>query len=76
MGCFFVVDLIPNSYKGLYKGMFTSILGVAPYVAINFTTYETLKQRFETNQGVSVPNSLAFGAISGYAKHISAIGLS
>jgi len=54
-----------EGYKGIYKGMFTSILGVAPYVAINFTTYETLKQRFEINNNTTVWKSLAFGAISG-----------
>lgn len=35
-----------EGYRGLYKGMLTSIMGVAPYVAINFTTYETLKRYY------------------------------
>eukprot|EP01111_Echinosteliopsis_oligospora_P004549 TRINITY_DN1754_c0_g2_i2.p2 TRINITY_DN1754_c0_g2~~TRINITY_DN1754_c0_g2_i2.p2 ORF type:complete len:426 (+),score=104.27 TRINITY_DN1754_c0_g2_i2:1351-2628(+) len=51
--------------RGLYKGMFTSILGVAPYVAINFTTYETLKRRFMTGHTPGVMESLAYGAAAG-----------
>lgn len=57
-----------EGYRGLYKGMFTSILGVAPYVAINFTTYETLKRVSADNaRPPSVPESLAFGALAGAA---------
>ncbi|EGG20887.1 EF-hand domain-containing protein [Cavenderia fasciculata] len=55
-----------EGYAGLYKGLFTSALGVAPYVAINFTTYESLKYFF-TPEGehLSVPQSLLYGAVSG-----------
>jgi len=57
-----------EGFKGLYRGMMTSIMGVAPYVAINFTTYETLKRRFaNTSRPPTVPESLAFGALSGAA---------
>eukprot|EP01133_Synstelium_polycarpum_P004003 gene4003-4634_t len=54
-----------EGYLGLYKGLFTSALGVAPYVAINFTTYESLKFFFVKDRPLSVTDSLAFGAISG-----------
>eukprot|EP01132_Coremiostelium_polycephalum_P002091 gene2091-2578_t len=56
-----------EGYRGLYKGLFTSAMGVAPYVAINFTTYESLKLLFmkEKQSSPSVMESLAFGAISG-----------
>ncbi|EFA84007.1 EF-hand domain-containing protein [Heterostelium album PN500] len=54
-----------EGYRGLYKGLFTSALGVAPYVAINFTTYETLKYFFSKDKNLTVVNSLIFGAISG-----------
>ncbi|KAF2072773.1 hypothetical protein CYY_005919 [Polysphondylium violaceum] len=52
--------------RGLYKGLFASALGVAPYVAINFTTYENLKKYFiQEKHSPTVFQSLAFGAISG-----------
>ncbi|KAM9977187.1 hypothetical protein ACTFIR_011045 [Dictyostelium discoideum] len=51
---------------GLYKGLFASALGVAPYVAINFTTYENLKKTFIPKDTTpTVGQSLTFGAISG-----------
>jgi len=55
-----------EGYRALYKGLWPSILGIAPYVAINFTTYETLKRRFTTpHRPPSVGESLAYGAFSG-----------
>ncbi|GAM17017.1 hypothetical protein SAMD00019534_001920, partial [Acytostelium subglobosum LB1] len=54
-----------EGYAGLYKGLFTSALGVAPYVAINFTTYESLKFFFSQDRHLTIPESLAFGALSG-----------
>ncbi|EGC35593.1 hypothetical protein DICPUDRAFT_152069 [Dictyostelium purpureum] len=51
---------------GLYKGLFASALGVAPYVAINFTTYENLKKYFIPRDSTpTVLQSLSFGAVSG-----------
>lgn len=57
-----------EGFKGLYKGMLTSIMGVAPYVAINFTTYETLKRLWaDSNRPPTIVESLAFGAVAGAA---------
>jgi solute carrier family 25 phosphate transporter 23/24/25/41 len=55
-----------EGYRGLYKGMLTSIMGVAPYVAINFTTYETLKRTFVSDhRPPTVIESLMYGAVAG-----------
>jgi len=58
-----------EGFFGLYKGVFTSALGIAPYVAINFTVYENLKaiilhnEKYKFNFGVVA--SLACGGLAG-----------
>lgn len=32
--------------RALYKGLTPTLIGIAPYTAINFSTYDLLKQRF------------------------------
>lgn len=51
---------------GFYKGVTAAVLNTAPYIAINFTTYEKLKEY--TQAGGGSPGtvlSLAMGAIAG-----------
>lgn len=57
-----------EGFRGLYRGLIPTLLGIAPYVALNFTTYEYLKtsalQLSQSNElGVIV--KLSLGAISG-----------
>ena len=35
-----------NGFFALYKGLSATLMGIAPYVAINFTTFDTLKRHF------------------------------
>jgi len=35
-----------EGFFALYKGMGVSLLGIVPYVAINYASYETIKQFF------------------------------
>jgi len=55
-----------EGFLGLYKGMGISILGIAPYVAINFASYETIKQFF-VNQDIKpgVLGGVVIGGTSG-----------
>ena len=53
---------------GLYRGLIPTILGIAPYVALNFTTYEYLKTTAIELYGTSdldIVTKLALGAMSG-----------
>jgi solute carrier family 25 phosphate transporter 23/24/25/41 len=53
---------------GLYRGMFPSLLGIAPYVAFNFTTFETLKRytlEMTHKKELGVITKLALGGIAG-----------
>eukprot|EP01086_Lenisia_limosa_P012371 TRINITY_DN40677_c0_g1_i1.p1 TRINITY_DN40677_c0_g1~~TRINITY_DN40677_c0_g1_i1.p1 ORF type:complete len:321 (+),score=54.95 TRINITY_DN40677_c0_g1_i1:221-1183(+) len=50
---------------GLYKGLVPTLVGVAPYVGINFATYETLKANFGENQELTGGQRLLCGSIAG-----------
>ena len=53
--------------RGLYRGIIPTVAGVAPYVGLNFMTYESVRQYF-TEPGEKNPvwyMKLAAGAISG-----------
>lgn len=57
-----------EGFFALYKGMGVSILGVAPYVAINFASYETLKQLVKTDgTETHALEGLVMGGLSGTA---------
>lgn len=51
----------------LYRGLLPTILGIAPYVALNFTTYETLKRRVAllTQRDPTVHEKLLCGGAAG-----------
>jgi len=51
----------------LYRGIIPTVAGVAPYVGLNFMTYELVRQYFtpEGEQNPSAWRKLAAGAISG-----------
>lgn len=49
----------------LYKGIGTTLAGIIPYNAINFTTYDTVKHLLEPSGKLSSIQSLWCGAFSG-----------
>ncbi|KAG8929452.1 hypothetical protein FRC02_005575 [Tulasnella sp. 418] len=52
--------------RGLYRGMIPTAVGVAPYVGINFTAYETLRMWITPPEHKnSVPRKLLCGALAG-----------
>ncbi|ERT01871.1 hypothetical protein HMPREF1624_00165 [Sporothrix schenckii ATCC 58251] len=56
-----------GGFKALYRGIIPTVAGVAPYVGLNFMTYEAVRQYF-TKDGEKNPTAvrkLAAGAISG-----------
>eukprot|EP01112_Ceratiomyxa_fruticulosa_P011714 TRINITY_DN3200_c0_g1_i1.p1 TRINITY_DN3200_c0_g1~~TRINITY_DN3200_c0_g1_i1.p1 ORF type:complete len:343 (-),score=47.85 TRINITY_DN3200_c0_g1_i1:275-1303(-) len=67
-----VIDCLAKVYRqhgiiGWYSGVVPAILGVAPSAAINFTTYETLKELTQKYIAHKPPllSATIFGAISG-----------
>jgi solute carrier family 25 phosphate transporter 23/24/25/41 len=53
--------------RALYRGIFPTTLGVAPYVGLNFAVYESMR-RFVTPAGENDPSALGklvAGAVSG-----------
>ncbi|EIM81084.1 mitochondrial carrier [Stereum hirsutum FP-91666 SS1] len=51
--------------RALYRGMVTTALGVAPYVGINFASYELLRGYLTPPGKTSVMRKLACGALAG-----------
>jgi len=56
-----------EGYRGLYKGMGTTLMGVGPNIAINFCVYETLKSMWVARRPDMSPAlvSLACGSFAG-----------
>lgn len=51
--------------RALYRGMVTTALGVAPYVGINFASYELLRGYLTPPGKSSVTRKLSCGALAG-----------
>lgn len=51
--------------RGLYRGLVTTAVGVAPYVGINFAAYEFLRGVITPPGKSSVSRKLACGALAG-----------
>lgn len=51
--------------KGLYRGLVTTAIGVAPYVGINFAAYEFLRGVITPPGKSSVARKLTCGALAG-----------
>jgi solute carrier family 25 phosphate transporter 23/24/25/41 len=51
--------------RALYRGIVTTSMGVAPYVGINFATYEALRGLLTPPGKSSVPRKLTCGALAG-----------
>lgn len=53
--------------RALYRGLIPTVAGVAPYVGLNFMTYELVRKHFtpEGDKNPSAIRKLAAGAISG-----------
>lgn len=55
-----------GSIRGLYRGIYPTSIGVIPYVALNFSIYEQLKEFIPTNDRYwASVYKLAVGAVSG-----------
>jgi solute carrier family 25 (mitochondrial phosphate transporter), member 23/24/25/41 len=57
-----------NGFRGLYRGLPISLMGIGPYVAINFTVFDLLKRNFlpaPTHPWFDVI-SFSFGAAAGF----------
>ena len=58
-----------DGFFGLYRGILPTLCGIAPYVAINMTVFDTLKRRYQPkdrSDPMSTPINLALGATSGF----------
>lgn len=55
--------------KGLYRGLVTTAIGVAPYVGINFAAYEFLRGVITPPGKSSVVRKLTCGALAGGLFH-------
>lgn len=42
---------------GLYRGISPTLIGVAPYVGVNYLVYETLKEWAPKEEGCTQPNA-------------------
>jgi solute carrier family 25 phosphate transporter 23/24/25/41 len=51
--------------RALYRGLMTTAFGVAPYVGINFATYELLRGIITPPGKSSIPRKLSCGALAG-----------
>lgn len=51
--------------RGLYRGLMPTAYGVAPYVGLNFMTYETLKNKVPEEYRSTVWAEMIVGALSG-----------
>lgn len=56
--------------RGLYRGLVTTAVGVAPYVGINFATYEFLRGIITPPGKSSVARKLSCGALAGEFRRI------
>ncbi|KAF5393203.1 hypothetical protein D9757_000535 [Collybiopsis confluens] len=54
-----------GGYRALYRGLVTTAMGVAPYVGINFATYEFLRGTLTPPGQSSIPRKLTCGALAG-----------
>lgn len=63
IGHAFVSIVREEGVFALWKGLSVSLLGIAPYVAINFTTYETIRQWVLQRNDNSLP--LYWGPLGG-----------
>lgn len=51
--------------RGLYRGLVTTAVGVAPYVGINFAAYEALRGLVTPPGKTTIPRKLTCGALAG-----------
>lgn len=64
--CASIIYKEEGGLKALFRGLSPTIMGIAPYVALNFTVYETLKSWFKEQFGEpSVAQKLFCGAAAG-----------
>ncbi|KAL8692940.1 MAG: hypothetical protein Q9224_003857 [Gallowayella concinna] len=56
-----------GGFRALYRGILPTVAGVAPYVGLNFMTYESVRKYFtpEGDKNPTAVRKLAAGAVSG-----------
>lgn len=54
-----------GGYRALYRGLPATAFGIAPYVGINFTAYETLRGIITPPEKTTIVRKLACGALAG-----------
>lgn len=54
-----------GGFKALYRGLVPTALGVAPYVGINFASYEFFRGIITPPEKTTVPRKLLCGALAG-----------
>jgi len=50
-----------DGIRGLYKGYTPTIMSLAPFIAINFSTFDYLKTTFKPEDGTPIPMTLTLG---------------
>lgn len=57
-----------DGFRGLYRGLSPTLMGIAPYVAINMAVFDTLKRRFmpARDHPYFTPINLCLGATAGF----------
>jgi solute carrier family 25 (mitochondrial phosphate transporter), member 23/24/25/41 len=61
--------------RGLYRGLVTTAVGVAPYVGINFAAYELLRSIVTPPGKTNVVRKLSCGALAGVCFSFSLVFL-
>lgn len=67
LGTLAIMYRTEGGLPALYRGLIPTVAGVAPYVGLNFMTYELVRQYFtpEGDENPSALRKLAAGAVSG-----------
>lgn len=67
----FVTIIRSEGVGALYKGLAPTLVGIAPYAALNFASYDLLKRRLYNNKNSNIPQqqnpaaNLAIGGLAG-----------
>lgn len=60
-----------EGFRALYRGLWPTMVGVFPYIGIDFATYETLKPHAPKRPHSNEPSTLGVLACGGFAGALS-----